>query len=314
MSGWPTIRRFVHLAFASGRQWIGWALCLRPFLGTSSFLPACIRLPPNSHVDDSEIDEEQTPDDLFRTAVVVEAGLGGLALFLGYWIGPSARDLVPPVEQWMSLIGGLGLGVIATIPLLLFMSVLRRIKHPAIEKLDELSDHPMIGLMLKMGPWELLAISLCAGVGEELLFRGWMMPLLADLFNGYYFDDLPRLSLLPDDPTVDRPWWAFGGFAASLSAGGENGLSLLEQFRSWWSLQIGWPITGAWIVSSMAFGFVHPMTKLYIFITGMMGLYFGMLVLLTGNLLIPIVAHSLYDAVQLWSAAHEARHSTESSL
>lgn len=261
----------------------------------------------NLLVDDSELDEEQTPDDLFRTAVVVEAGLGLMALLLGYYIGPSARDLIPMTEHWPAVVGGIGLGIVATAPLLLLISSLRRIKHPAIEKLDELSDHPMIGLMLKMGPWELLAISLCAGVGEELLFRGWMMPFLADVFNGYYFDEIPRLSLLPPDPTAERPWWGWGGFASEMATESQDGLSVADQWTSWWSTRVGWPMTAAWILSSVLFGFVHPMTKLYIFITGLMGLYFGVLLILTGNLLTPIIAHALYDAVQLWSAAAEDR-------
>ncbi|TWT95712.1 CPBP family intramembrane glutamic endopeptidase [Neorhodopirellula pilleata] len=258
-------------------------------------------------MDDSELDEEQTPDDLFRTAVVVEAGLGLMALLLGYYLGPSARDLVPMTEHLPAIIGGIGLGIVATIPLLLLMSLLRRIKHPAIEKLDELSDHPMIGLMLKMGPWELLAISLCAGVGEELLFRGWMMPFLADVFNGYYFDEVPRLSLLATDPTVERPWWGWGGLMSEVASGSQDRVTTFDQWASWWSIRVGWPITIAWIMSSVLFGFVHPITKLYILITGLMGLYFGALLILTGNLLIPIIAHSLYDAVQLWSAAAEDR-------
>jgi membrane protease YdiL (CAAX protease family) len=39
-----------------------------------------------------------------------------------------------------------------------------------------------------------------------------------------------------------------------------------------------------------------------------MGLYFGGLVLYTGNLLVPIAAHATYDAVQLiMTARQEAR-------
>lgn len=254
---------------------------------------------------DSELEEEQTPDDLFRTAVLVEGGLGAIALLLGYLVGPSARALIPSAEQVATIAGGVGLGVLATIPLLLFMSVLRRIKHPAIDKLDELSDHPMIELMLKLGPIELLIISLCAGVGEELLFRGWLLPFLGDLFNGHFTSDVASISLLPSDPTVERPWWAFGGFASAMAF--DSGSWTIPELVDWWSNHVGWPMTTAWIVSSVVFGFVHPMTKLYIFVTGMMGLYFGALMLLSGNLLIPMIAHALYDAIQLWSASAEAK-------
>ncbi|WP_404306393.1 CPBP family intramembrane glutamic endopeptidase [Neorhodopirellula lusitana] len=256
---------------------------------------------------DSELDEEQTPDELFRTAVLVEGGLGAIALGAGYLVGPSARDLVPTTEQWEAIVGGIGLGIVATIPLLLFMSVLRRIKHPAIEKLDELSDHPMIGLMLKLNAWELLAISLCAGVGEELLFRGWLMPFLASMVGEGLSPTTEAFSLLPEDVSVDRPWWAWGGFASQVALQPDATATWTEQFSSWWTATQGWPMVVALIGSSVLFGFVHPMTKLYIFVTGMMGFYFAVLLILSGNLLIPIVAHALYDAVQLWSAASEAK-------
>lgn len=253
--------------------------------------------------DFDEDDEQQTPESLFRTAVAVEGGLGVLAIVLGYFFGPDPRELVPRLDQIGYLIGGLGLGVLATFPLLLLMAVIRRIKHPAIEELDQLSEHPMIELMLKLGPLELLMISLCAGVGEELLFRGWLMPGIANLLHG------DSLSLLPADPALDRSWWAFGGWASSVSentgAAGQSGAGGFSwtTFRDWCSGAVGWEMAIAWVVSSVGFGFVHPISKLYIAVTGLMGLYFGALLLLSGNLLIPIVAHALYDAIQLWGAA-----------
>ncbi|WP_173405302.1 CPBP family intramembrane glutamic endopeptidase [Rhodopirellula sp. SWK7] len=252
-------------------------------------------------------DEPQTPETLFHTAVGVEGGLGVLALALGYFLGPDARELVPAFNQLPALLGGVGLGVLATFPLLLLMAVIRRIKHPAVEQLDQLSEHPMIELMLKLGPAELLVISLCAGVGEELLFRGWLMPAIAQLLHG------EPVSLLSGDPSIVRPWWAFGGWTSELanelshnsSAAGESAAVTWSGLTQWWSNSIGWEMTVAWILSSIGFGFVHPISKLYIGVTGLMGLYFGALLILTGNLMIPIIAHALYDAIQLWSAAAE---------
>lgn len=247
-------------------------------------------------------DDEQTPDDVFRTAVAVEAGLGALALILGYLLGPSARELVPPLNEVASsaVIGGIGLGIVATIPLVLFVAVLRRIKHPAIEELDKLSDHPMIGLMLRLNAWELFAISLCAGVGEELLFRGWLLPWLAG----------DAASLAPDLEAPSR-WWAYGGWLGSLPNSVTEFAWPEEGLLAWWSRVGGWELTAAWLVSSFAFGMFHPITKLYIVVTALMGLYFGALLIVTGNLLIPITAHALYDAVQLWGAGRAAEDMNE---
>ncbi|TWU19676.1 CPBP family intramembrane glutamic endopeptidase [Allorhodopirellula heiligendammensis] len=259
---------------------------------------------------DSESDEEpQTADSLFQTAVVVEAGLGLLAVVLGYLFGPDPRQWIPVLDEVPSLAGGLGLGILATFPLLLLMAIIRRINHPAVQELDQLAEHPMMSVMLKMGPLELLAISLCAGVGEELLFRGWLMPAIAGLLHG------DAVSLLPSNTESVRPWWAFGGYAAEVFASlPANASSIRESaaltwsgFSAWWTNSIGWELTLGWIASSIAFGFVHPISKLYVVVTGIMGLYFGALLILTGNLLIPIVAHALYDAIQLWAASAEAQ-------
>jgi membrane protease YdiL (CAAX protease family) len=264
----------------------------------------------DSDFDDDDDDEQATPDSLFRTAVAVEGGLGVVALLLGYLFGPDPRMLVPTPEQVAPLVGGLLLGVLATFPLLLLMAVIRRIKHPAIKELDQLSEHPMIELMLKLGPWELLVISLCAGVGEELLFRGWLMPAISQLLQA----DAVRLLPAVEEGTV-RQWWAFGGYAAEVASGtSEYSAFSWVGFTSWWAQSVGWELTAAWVVSSVAFGFVHPISKLYIAITGLMGLYFGVLLILSGNLLIPIVAHALYDAIQLWSASMDDASDSASSL
>jgi len=59
-----------------------------------------------------------------------------------------------------------------------------------------------------------------------------------------------------------------------------------------------WP---ALLLTSLLFGLAHAMTRTYFVITALMGLYFGGLYVWTDNLLVPILAHFLYDwAVFVW--------------
>ena len=60
---------------------------------------------------------------------------------------------------------------------------------------------------------------------------------------------------------------------------------------------IGW--LPALLIASVLFGVVHWLTGLYALLAGVVGLYLGGLYLLTGNLLVPIVVHALYDIVAL---------------
>jgi membrane protease YdiL (CAAX protease family) len=60
---------------------------------------------------------------------------------------------------------------------------------------------------------------------------------------------------------------------------------------------LGW--LPALLLASALFGVVHWLTGLYALLAGAVGLYLGGLYLLTGNLLVPIVVHALYDVVAL---------------
>jgi membrane protease YdiL (CAAX protease family) len=57
-----------------------------------------------------------------------------------------------------------------------------------------------------------------------------------------------------------------------------------------------WP---ALLIASALFGLVHPITRIYIVLAAVMGVYLGAVWLLSGNLLTVIVTHALYDFVVL---------------
>ena len=57
--------------------------------------------------------------------------------------------------------------------------------------------------------------------------------------------------------------------------------------------------TAGLVVASVAFGLAHSITPTYAVVAGVIGGYLGWLWLATGNLLVPVVAHGLYDFVAL---------------
>ena len=59
--------------------------------------------------------------------------------------------------------------------------------------------------------------------------------------------------------------------------------------------------------TSVAFGMVHYASRAYALVAGLMGAYLGILFFLQGNLLAPIVTHTLYDFVALLCVARRPR-------
>ncbi|MEE8117822.1 MAG: CPBP family intramembrane glutamic endopeptidase [Gemmatimonadales bacterium] len=52
---------------------------------------------------------------------------------------------------------------------------------------------------------------------------------------------------------------------------------------------------GGLLAASALFGLAHLVTPVYAILAGIMGLYLGVLQLWSGNLVVPIVAHAVYD-------------------
>ena len=200
-------------------------------------------------MDQPEETTEPSPDEFFLTAVIYETALGLLALLLGWMLGPDPRALIPELsgQSLWPVVTGILYGVLAAVPMLLFMEGVRRIPWEPVRELERLTDDSIFGTLISLRPVELVVISLCAGVGEELLFRGWMMSWIAGAHPG-------------TDPTFER-----------------------------WMLAL--------VGSSIAFGLVHYLTRLYVLIAALMGVYFGFLMLVSENLLVPIAAHATYNAV-----------------
>ena len=118
------------------------------------------------------------PDKVLLGGCGFELALGALALLLGWIIGPDPRASIPTLTQTGHLGRDLLYGTIAAVPWLLAVSILDRVPWRWTQKLRE-SAIPIAKMLKSVSVPGLAVLAASAGVGEELLFRGWLQNLLA---------------------------------------------------------------------------------------------------------------------------------------
>jgi len=168
-------------------------------------------------------------------AIVFEGGIGVLGMLLGHWNGVPARSLF----EWTA--AGLGLGIAATLPPLALLGLSMRFPRGPLVELRRLVTRIVFELFEGCRLWQLAVVSLAAGFGEEMLFRGFLQTVAVEQF----------------------------GLPAGL------------------------------IAASLLFGLAHPLSRTYVVVAAVIGAYLGLTFWATQNLLVPSVAHALYDFVAL---------------
>ncbi|MEE4304558.1 MAG: CPBP family intramembrane glutamic endopeptidase [Wenzhouxiangella sp.] len=158
-----------------------------------------------------------------------------LALALAWLFGlrPWARIEI----SWSSL----ALGLAGTVPLAAALLAVPAGRWRWLDELTGLVRGFLELLFRNAPPGAVLLVSVLAGVGEELLFRGVVQD----------------------------------GLAASSS-----------------------PTVGI-LVASLLFGAAHAVSLPYLAVATVMGLYLGVLYHWSGNLLVPILVHALYDWIAI---------------
>ena len=121
--------------------------------------------------------KNKTSGTILRIAVVFEAGIFLFAWVLGWLLRiPTVKQMNP---TWTSL----AVGILATGPLLAGMWWCSRSQLTPLRVLMHQVDESIVPLFLGASSGTLLVISLLAGLGEELLFRGVFMTGLAGWFG-----------------------------------------------------------------------------------------------------------------------------------
>jgi len=119
--------------------------------------------------------EKISPPPFFSLqAALFEASLAFLAVLLGWMFSQS------PLETLRINPSAIGMGLLAVLPLLGLLLVCERVPWRPVQEIRRVLDD-MIVPMFKNCTWvELAAISLLAGLGEELLFRGMFQTALVE--------------------------------------------------------------------------------------------------------------------------------------
>ena len=178
----------------------------------------------------------------FEAAVIFEFGLGAVALLIGALVGHEVLAKVPRgVEALGDNAWACLWGLLATIPLVLGLLALERWPPSWLGDVRDTIQETLGPLLLQAGLSGRISLSLAAGVGEEMLFRG-----------------------------------------------------LLQDWVASWMGPIVAVAAGA-----LAFGACHAVSKPYLVLTTIIGVFFGILYVLTGNLVAPIVCHAAYDVVAM---------------
>src|SRR5438552_17266744 len=111
-------------------------------------------------MNELSMEPRQRGNNIFRLAVLFESGLMGLALVIGVVMHRSPGSWVK--WNWQDA----AWGVLATIPMLIGLAIMRRIRRGPLGRLNAVVDNLLVPLFGGCSVVELAMISLAAGVGE----------------------------------------------------------------------------------------------------------------------------------------------------
>lgn len=184
-------------------------------------------------------DEPLRPANFVPVAVLFGGGLVVVAVVLGWLLGHAPA----PEIRWT--ISGAAWGAAAALPPMAVLLFCVRFPWWPWAELLRVVERLLVPLFRDCRLVDLAGISILAGLGEEMLFRGVLQEAVAG--------------------------WV----------GGEPGI--------WIGLAL----------VSILFGMAHLITPAYGVFATLIGLYLGWLWIYTGNLLVPITAHAVYDFLAL---------------
>lgn len=111
-------------------------------------------------------------------AAMFELGIGLLAVVLASFAGVHPHETMPKITEYNRIGFGLVTGFAVGLGMVIMVHGLEIFRFRWIEDASEIAEKHLSVLLRGCNVWHLFALSLCAGVGEELLFRGWLQGTL----------------------------------------------------------------------------------------------------------------------------------------
>jgi membrane protease YdiL (CAAX protease family) len=131
--------------------------------------------------------ETPDPSRTTRLALVFEGGLGLAALIIGWLIGRwPPLGIGPTTGGFSSQLAAIGYGVATTLPLLVALIVIDRAPIAALRRVREITHAAIFQMFGGASVLQLAAVSMAAGWGEELLFRGLVQGTLSRVIPGHF--------------------------------------------------------------------------------------------------------------------------------
>jgi hypothetical protein len=116
---------------------------------------------------------EPSSAQLLGIAILFEGGLAALALVLGWVFAQSPTSYV----HWD--LAAVGLGCLGSLPMLVVMLLITHFPIAPLARLNRIVSELIVPLFQRCSVFDFATISLLAGIGEELLFRGVIQAQLA---------------------------------------------------------------------------------------------------------------------------------------
>ena len=114
----------------------------------------------------------------FFMAAMFELGIGLFAVILASFVGVHPHETMPKLTEYFRVAAGFIGGIAVGVVMVLMVHGLEIFRFRWMEEASDIAEKHLSVLLRGCNVWHLIALSLAAGVGEELLFRGWLQGTL----------------------------------------------------------------------------------------------------------------------------------------